>query len=49
VGIFIRLGPDVMHILSPLVCFGCTQISFYVLWCWKIPLWCGIRGRWKQK
>ena len=33
VRIFIVLGLDVMFILSPLVCLGCTQISFYALWC----------------
>jgi len=28
VDIFILPGPDVIYILSPLVCPGCTQISF---------------------
>jgi len=45
VHIFIFPDRDVMYILSPLVCPGCTQISFRALWCWKRPLWYGIRGR----
>jgi len=35
VHILILPGPDVMCILSPLVCPGSTQITFYALWCWK--------------
>ena len=37
-----------MYIFSHLLCPGSTQISFYALWCWKRPLWCGI-GASKKK
>jgi len=48
VHILILPGPDVMYILSPFVCPGSTQISFYALWCWKKTFWCGIRGIFKE-